>query len=51
MCSWRDKLIQLLTETIDEGGIVVLTDQDDQEVPDPDKEQYAEALSAQGEGA
>lgn len=41
--------MELLKKPIDEGKDLP-TDQEDQTVADPEKEQYAEALQAQGEG-
>ena len=50
VCSWRDKVIELLARPIDTVHDSTAT-QDDQDVADPEKEQYAEALKSQGEGA
>lgn len=47
--NWRNKIVELLTTPIDLGGDSLdITEETD--VVDPEKEQYAEALKAQGEG-
>jgi E3 ubiquitin-protein ligase SHPRH len=47
--NWRNKIIELLTTPIDPGNDPT-TAAEETDVVDPEKEQYAEALKAQGEG-
>lgn len=47
--SWRSKIMALLTTPIDQGATDLPSAAEDQNVADPEKEQYAEALKAQGE--
>jgi hypothetical protein len=47
--SWREKIIELLKSPIDaEKDLPAI--EEDQDVVDPDKEYYAQALQAQGQG-
>jgi hypothetical protein len=47
--SWRDKIIELLKSPIDAEKDLPATGED-QDVVDPEKEYYAQALKAQGQG-
>jgi E3 ubiquitin-protein ligase SHPRH len=46
--SWREKIIELLKSPIDAESAA--TDDDGVDVVDPEKEYYAQALKAQGQG-
>jgi E3 ubiquitin-protein ligase SHPRH len=47
--SWREKIIELLKSPIDPEKDLPAGD-DGQDVVDPEKEYYAQALQAQGQG-